>query len=61
MKDIVIDGDMGLNLNNNFIKVIDKYLGKKIWVYPNRIEHYITEDLLFETSIQGKIIGEEAV
>jgi hypothetical protein len=61
MKDIVIDGDMGLNLNNSFIKVIDKYLGKKIWIYPNRIEHYITEDLLFETSIQGKIIGEEAV
>jgi hypothetical protein len=61
MKDIVIDGDMGLNLNNGFIKVIDKYLGKKIWIYPNRIEHYITEDLLFETSIQGKIIGEEAV
>jgi len=61
MKDIVIDGDMGLNLNNSFIKVIDRYLDKKIWIYPNRIEHYITEDLFFETSIQGKIIGEEAV
>ncbi len=61
MRDIIFEGDLGIWFNNNLIKIVDNYLGKKILILPNKIEHNISEDLIFETSIQGKIIGVENI
>ncbi len=60
IKDIITDINTSWYLNDILrFKVIDKFRNKKILIVPFSIMHEITEDLIAETSIKGKIIGEE--
>jgi len=61
-KDIVTNSNFGWYLTDILrFKIIDPFRNKKIIIVPFSLMHELTEDLITETSIQGKIIGEEDI